>query len=168
VPFVTVEFPSVCRLDCTVTEQVGYRKGRKFPISVVSIDGRMVELQTATAYWAMQEAAAADGVELPIYSAFRTLDDQEYFYNCYKTCSCNSCVRAARPGYSNHQSGRAIDFGQWDGAIDWLRENGRTHRFYNTIRKEPWHWEYRPKRKRGRKRNRKSATGAALCPVVGD
>ena len=109
----------------------------------------MVERRTADAYWAMQQAAAEDGIELPIYSGFRTNAEQKYFYRCYKTCSCNSCTKAARPGHSNHQSGRALDIGLWPGTHEWLVANAGRFGFKNTIRSEPWHWEYRGRR-RGR------------------
>ena len=72
---------------------VGYRKGKAFPIELVSIDGAPIERTTANAFWAMRDAAAKDGVELTIYSAFRSPREQEYFYQCYRTCSCNGCSR---------------------------------------------------------------------------
>lgn len=146
-------------LHCETSQELGYRKGRKFDIETISIDGRAIELETAKAYWAMQLAAAADGVALPIYSAFRSNEEQGYFFSCFKTCSCNGCARAARPGYSNHQSGKAIDFGQWDGVVDWLQTNGRRFRFYPTVAKEPWHWEHRP-----RKSKRRRAQWPDICP----
>jgi LAS superfamily LD-carboxypeptidase LdcB len=135
--------PRVPQLDCELIKEHGYRKGKRFPIKVVTIDGRMVERRTADAYMAMHKAAGQDGVELPIYSGFRTQAEQKYFYRCYKTCSCNSCIRAARPGHSNHQSGRALDIGQWEGTHEWLVEHAREFGFRATIRSEPWHWEYR-------------------------
>jgi len=144
--------PRVPVLDCTPTQEIGYRRGREFPITVVSIDGRLVETETATAYWAMQLAAADDGVELPIYSGFQSHQHQEYFYKCYRSCSCNSCSPAAKPGHSKHQSGSAIDFGQWPGVIDWLNEHGKQFRFFPTVKREPWHWEYRPRRNKRRRK----------------
>ena len=148
----TPKGPRVPVVDCAPVEKVGYRGGRAFPITVLSIDGRLVESATARAYWAMQQAAAAEGIELPIYSGFRSHEDQAYFRRCFKTCSCNSCSPAARPGHSKHQSGSAIDFGQWLGAISWLENHGREYRFFATVPREPWHWEYRP---RHNKRKRK-------------
>ncbi len=150
--------PRVPVVDCTPMEKVGYRGGRAFPITVMSIDGRFVEVATARAYWAMQLAAAADGIELPIYSGFRSQEDQKYFHQCFKTCSCNSCSPAARPGHSKHQSGSAIDFGQWPGVVSWLNEHGREYRFFPTVRREPWHWEYRPRRSK-----RKQKQWPAIC-----
>ena len=34
---------------------------------------------------------------------------QEYLYACYVNCNCNNCNLAAKPGFSNHQSGHALD-----------------------------------------------------------
>ena len=138
----------VPQLDCSRVDAVGYRRGRRFPIVVVEIDGRFLEEETADAYWAMREAAAEDGVDLPINSGFRTAAEQTYFYRCYTTCTCNNCIRAAKPGYSNHQSGRALDLWQGPGVHEWLKGNGSRFGFVGTVRSEPWHWEYRWHRRR--------------------
>lgn len=140
----------VPQLDCSRIDAVGYRRGRRFPIVVVQIDGRFLEEETADAYWAMREAAAEDGVDLPINSGFRTAAEQTYFYRCYRTCTCNNCIRAAKPGYSNHQSGRALDLRQGPGVHEWLTSNGGRFGFVGTVRSEPWHWEYRGHRRRKR------------------
>ncbi len=152
--------PRVPQLDCTVTTEQGYRRGKKFSIKVIAVDGRPLELATANAYWAMQLAAARDGVTLQIFSGFRSHADQSYFYRCFRTCSCNACNPAARPGYSKHQSGRALDIAQWIGVRPWLVKNARRFGFYATVRREPWHWEFRPPRRarRGRRWPRACAT----------
>ncbi len=140
--------PSIRRpdLDCNAVREDGYRKGKKKPIEVIAIDGRAIERSTADAYWAMREAAAKDGIELAIYSAFRSDEEQRYFYGCYKTCACNSCAPAAKPGFSNHQSGHAIDIGMWPGVHAWLVTNASRFGFVATVKAEPWHWEYRPRK----------------------
>jgi hypothetical protein len=143
-------------VDCRKVAEVGYRRGKKFSIVVVGIDGTSVEQRTADAYWAMREAAANDGVELVIYSGFRTQAEQEYFYHCYRECACNGCSPAAKPGHSNHQSGSALDLAMAPGAHDWLVANASRFGFRSPVKREPWHWEYRPaKRSRG---------FPALCP----
>ncbi|HWB82001.1 MAG TPA: M15 family metallopeptidase [Nannocystaceae bacterium] len=143
-PVETVRRPEV---DCTVVHESGYRKGKRRAIDVIAIDGRQIERRTADAFMAMQAAAAKDGIELAIYSAFRTHREQEYFYACYQSCACNSCAPAAKPGFSNHQSGHAIDIGMWPGVHDWLVANASRYGFVATVKSEPWHWEYRPKKK---------------------
>ncbi len=130
-------------VDCTPILESGYRRGRRAPVTVVRIDGKPIERATANAYLAMREAAAADGIELDIYSAFRSHAQQEYFHACYRTCSCNSCSPAAKPGFSNHQMGRAVDIGMWPGVHAWLVTNAKRFGFVATVKREPWHWELR-------------------------
>lgn len=137
-PVVEIRAPDV---DCTAVATSGYRKGRKTPITIVRIDGEPIERATANAYLAMQAAAAAQGVELTIFSAFRSPEQQEYFYECFKTCACNSCAPAAKPGFSNHQMGRAVDIAMWPGVHAWLVANAGRFGFIATVKKEPWHWE---------------------------
>jgi D-alanyl-D-alanine carboxypeptidase len=119
---------------------VGYRRGKKFRIKIVSVDGRDIEVKTARAYLAMREAAAAQGVELQLNSGFRTNDDQQMFYLAYKA---GLGARAARPGYSNHQSGSALDIDVWNyDHLVWLEANAARFGFKRTVTGEPWHWEY--------------------------
>jgi hypothetical protein len=130
-------------IDCTEHADTGYTSGDPFTISVVTVDGKPAEVDTANAYWVMQQAAAAEGVELRIVSGFRTMDQQEYLYGCYVNCNCNSCNLAARPGYSNHQSGHALDLNTSDaGVLDWLNRRGGEFGFSRTVPSEAWHWEW--------------------------
>jgi LAS superfamily LD-carboxypeptidase LdcB len=52
--------------------------------------------------------------------------------------------KAARPGKSNHQSGRALDIAviSVPGALAWLESNAAGFGFKRTVASEPWHWEY--------------------------
>jgi len=62
---------------------------------------------------------AADGGEVRINSALRTLSDQ---YLLYAGCSV-----AATPGRSNHETGRAIDVDNWSARLSALLAAGFTH-----------------------------------------
>ncbi|MFY0540174.1 D-alanyl-D-alanine carboxypeptidase family protein [Nannocystis pusilla] len=73
-------------IDCDEHEDVGYVQGNSFTITVVTVDGKPVEVETANAYYAMQQAAAADGVGIKVVSGFRTMAEQQYLYNCYINC----------------------------------------------------------------------------------
>lgn len=129
--------------DCTERSDTGYRSGSSFSIGVVTVDGRPVESDTANAYIALQRAAANDGVSLRIVSGFRTHDEQRYLYGCYTSCTCNSCNLAARPGYSNHQSGHALDLNTSEsGVLSWLNRRGAEFGFRRTVPSENWHWEW--------------------------
>ena len=50
--------------------------------------------------------------------------------------------RAARPGFSNHQIGRALDIDLDSDSRAWLGAHARAHGFYRTVKGEPWHWEF--------------------------
>ena len=130
-------------IQCDPTQDTGYRSGSPFSITVVTVDGKPSELETANAYYTMQQAAARDGVQLRVVSGFRSYDEQAYLYSCYVNCSCNNCNLAARPGYSNHQSGSALDLNTAErGVLYWLNQNGAAYGFYRTVPSEDWHWEF--------------------------
>lgn len=130
-------------IDCSPRTDVGYRNGEPFEITVVTVDGKPVERNTANAYYVMQQAATAAGVSIRIVSGFRTNAEQEYLYNCYVNCNCNNCNLAARPGYSNHQSGHALDLNTSSaGVLSWLDNHGADYGFKRTVPSEDWHWEW--------------------------
>lgn len=121
----------------------GYRRGRAFTICVVTVDGKPVEVNTARAYLRMKRAARAKGVYLHINSGFRTMAAQRYLYNCYRTKRCNNGNLAAPPGYSNHQSGHALDLNTSARGVYWfLSRYGRGYGFRRTVPSERWHWEH--------------------------
>jgi hypothetical protein len=98
-------------------------------------------------YLALVNAAAADGVLLPLKSGFRTYPKQESLYDGYIR-RLPGFNLAAKPGFSNHEDGFAYDFeiSAYEGnpRYDWLKANAPAHGFVRTVNKEPWHWEYRP------------------------
>jgi LAS superfamily LD-carboxypeptidase LdcB len=129
------------------TETVdGYRNGKRIELQVTDVDGVYVEVKTATAFVAMRDAAAEDGVELVVWSGFRSNERQKELYDDWKAGYGNP---AAKPGYSNHQSGRAIDInllGVPPETYAWLLKHAGRFGFKRTVPKEPWHWELVPRR----------------------
>lgn len=117
----------------------GYLRGRAIRLRVVDVDLCEVEVGTARAFRAMERAAARAGIGLVVMSGFRTHDKQTELYNDYRFGSGNL---AARPGWSNHQSGRALDIVLDRGVLEWLDRNARRFGFRRTVRREPWHWEF--------------------------
>lgn len=117
----------------------GYVAGGKTRICVVTVDGKLVEKETARAYRRMQAAAREDGVTIAIVSGFRTMQKQRELYALYQSGRGNL---AARPGYSNHQSGTALDLNaRAKGVLSWLNAHGREHGFRRTVPSENWHWD---------------------------
>ena len=130
-------------VSCSLFSATGYKAGHAFKIKLVKVGGKSVEWKTANAFYAMARAAKKDGVLLRVVSGFRSHAEQSYLYNCYQTCSCNSCNLAAVPGYSNHQSGHALDLNTSSGGVyAWLQKHAAKFGFKRTVPSEPWHWEW--------------------------
>jgi len=126
---------------------LGYRKGRPVRLRVVTLGLAEVEMRTARAFLAMRASAARSGIDLGINSGYRTQEQQAFLHLCWRNGWGNT---AARPGYSKHQSGRALDLDVRDPAtFAWLARHARRFGFRRTVRSEPWHWEHirRPARK---------------------
>ena len=122
---------------CTNTH--GYRHGVEVAICVTSVDGKLVEVHTAAAFQALAASARADGVHLRIVSGFRTMARQRQLYAAYRAGTGNL---AAHPGFSNHQSGKALDLNTSDpGVYRWLTSHAGANRFRRTVASEKWHWE---------------------------
>lgn len=76
------------------------------------------------------------------YGAWRPLANQQYFWNCYQTQSCNNGNLAAVPGYSNHGWGIASDLSYGSGAaIDWAHANASKYGLNFSEPSENWHIE---------------------------
>lgn len=119
----------------------------------------------ATAWRAMVLAAAADGVELQLVSAFRPVDYQAGILRrkLEKGESINAILRvSAAPGYSEHHSGRAVDVTtpgcavleeefEHSPAFAWLQRRAGEFGFHlsyprdnpHGVAYEPWHWAWR-------------------------
>ncbi|APR81543.1 D-alanyl-D-alanine carboxypeptidase [Minicystis rosea] len=129
--------------NCATHQDTGYSNGSPFAITVVTVDGDPVEIGTANAFLTMAKAAENDGVHIAINSGFRTMAEQQELYSCYINCNCNSCNLAAKPGYSNHQSGHALDLNtSSSGVLNWLNAHGAAYGWKRTVSSEPWHWEW--------------------------
>lgn len=118
----------------------GYHEGEKTEIKVTEVGGAEAEVHTAKAFRAMAKAASKAGIDLRIRSGFRNHAKQQKLYKLYLHGSGNL---AARPGYSNHESGRALDLVITDFKVyEWLRDHASRYGFHRTVSGEPWHWEY--------------------------
>jgi hypothetical protein len=128
-------------VSCQERSDTAYRGGTPYAIQVIHVGGKPTTKTTGHAFLKMQAAANADGVRLSLTSGFRTMAEQKHLYNCYTSKSCNNGNLAARPGYSNHQSGLALDVS----TSSWLARNASRFGFVRTVSKESWHYEYHGK-----------------------
>ena len=150
----------------------GYRDGKRFDLEIVQVGedyrGRPLWLGTETAVlWiALQRFALRQGVTLTATSGFRFMADQQKLWNertRLPTDSESEAAKkleartrnggAARPGYSKHQSGDAIDIatglsrmefisGRRTETFKWLETHAPKFGFaVLTVAGEPWHFE---------------------------
>lgn len=138
--------------------QKGIIRGKEYDFTAQYIGKHIVDERVAEAFLKMQADAKKDGVDIKINSAFRTPEEQEFFYCKFLNGTGN---KAAKPGFSNHQSGVALDLntkgvpndksirrrtgkstGQGD-VWEWLNKNGSKYGF-RQIQIEHWHWQHEP------------------------
>lgn len=157
--------------------QDGYHNGARVPIRICAVTNIkstgaesnglygvpdangliVVNSRVSGAFYAMGAAAAKPtnqsglGKELSATSSFRTMANQQNLYNKYGS------VRAAKPGYSNHQMGLAVDLeisapvggsdlctqrvrAPQDAMWVWMNKFATKYGFYQYAR-EAWHWD---------------------------
>jgi D-alanyl-D-alanine carboxypeptidase len=119
----------------------------------------------AAAWCAMVAAAARDGVELQLVSAYRSVSYQEGIVRrkLERGQPIDDILRvSAAPGFSEHHSGRAVDVAtpgfpvleeafEDSAAFAWLGKHARGFEFSMSFPRgnphgvayEPWHWAWR-------------------------
>lgn len=142
----------------------GYRDGVAKDIELVLVQGDeskgiWLEAATARAFLSMEQAARADGIELDIESGHRDhelqkrLRAERHNPDGTLTKAGRDKGQAAKPGWSKHESGEAIDFKNCndddDPVYKWLVANASRFGFKRTVLKGPprgdgerWHWEH--------------------------
>ncbi len=123
--------------------------------------------EAAKSFLAMQRAAAANGVDLTVISAFRSIELQRHLFfdvGAERNQSPQSRAKvSAPPGFSEHSTGYAVDVGdghrpetnlstsfETSPAFAWLEANAARYHFQLSFPKhnhqgvsyEPWHWRY--------------------------
>jgi hypothetical protein len=149
-----------------VTEQTvtGYVAGIARQVTVIQIGSELVEKFTGYDFLLMQQAALKDGVRLRISEGFRANERQKRLYaervniDGSLTPTGKKKGIAAKPGFSNHQSGIALDLnvnmtvadlaaGTFSLTYRWLLENAALYGFdHDEVPSEPWHWRHKEAR----------------------
>ena len=138
-------------------ENEAYTNGTKVAIRLCSIPtikstasgdngNARVNSRVSSAYYLLgKKYYEQKGSYLSVTQSFRTMETQRYFYNCYVNKNCNNGNLAAKPGYSNHQLGTALDFAMngsgWSnsGVSGFFIQNLTTYGLRRGVSNEPWH-----------------------------
>ena len=136
----------------------GYR-----PPDLEDYGGHLLRKETGDMYMKMREAAASEGFNFYVVSAYRSVEYQRNLYNGYLEDDSRENVDrySARPGYSEHHTGMALDvFGSSPGLREfentpeypWVRDNAHKYGFIiryfedtediTGYESEPWHLRY--------------------------
>lgn len=137
-----------------------YQGGQLIGYSAVSYIG---SIRVATKYESqvklLLEAAKKSNVPLKINSSLRTFDEQlalrkqniknkskkEDEKTLLEAPSSDFFPQTGKPGFSNHQNGRAFDFNTGIPSVyKWMVANAPKFGFVRTVPSERWHWEYLP------------------------
>lgn len=111
----------------------------------------IVNSRVSGAWYSLIEAAKADGINFSVNSSFRSAGHQQKLWNKNPNSE-----EVARPGYSSHQAGVALDFNNMSGkkngatcsnratnggaGYKWLVANAATYGF-KQYAVEAWHWD---------------------------
>ncbi len=147
---------------------LAYKEAPEADLKSITPDGR-VKLRTNAAqkFSAMVASAQAAGVVLLPLSGYRSIQDQNYLFFDVKAergqVTTERAQVSAPPGYSEHHTGYAIDFGDGSqpetnlktsfensAAYRWLKANAAYYSFelsfpnHNPqgVSYEPWHWRF--------------------------
>ena len=152
-------------LRCLVNKMRPFAQQDWEPSDLVEFYGHQLRAEAAKAADAMIDAAATDGVTLLVSSAYRSYAVQQQTYQYWVSVNGQQVADqlSARPGYSEHQTGLAIDFASPEGcrleecyrdtlAGQWLAKNAPRYGYIlrfpdgrqsvTGYRFEPWHYRY--------------------------
>jgi hypothetical protein len=111
--------------------EIAFARGyemRQTPASTLSVqDGYAMQSLTASAWEAMQAAAAAAGHHIVIHSAYRSVTTQRAIFNSKLSSSSDAAINAvldysAPPGASRHHTGYALDIKAYGGTIGGFKD----------------------------------------------
>lgn len=152
-------------LRCLVNKMRPFAQKDWAPSDLVDFEGQQLRAEAAQAARTMMDAAKAEGVTLTVSSAYRSYAVQQQTYQHWVSVNGQKMADqlSARPGYSEHQTGLAIDFSSPEGcrleecyedtrAGRWLAKNAQNYGFILRFPKgqqavtgylfEPWHYRY--------------------------
>ncbi|MFZ1258435.1 MAG: M15 family metallopeptidase [Candidatus Saccharimonas sp.] len=169
VPFSTTAQATACAAANPDSLQVVINKKNCFrpldytPADLVTVNDITLRKEAMTQTTALLAAAAVDSQPIAVTSSFRSYDTQVATYAYWVEISGvnQADTYSARPGYSEHQTGLAIDVKAGECALScfadtsqytWLAQHAAEYGFIQRYpadlmaitgyQAEPWHWRY--------------------------
>ena len=163
-PFYEYTYPARdCDKITMLVNKYHYIDKDYIPNNLITINGLSINQEAYENFKKMQEDIQKEGMNLRIISAYRNYQYQENLYNKYLKQEKQEIVDtySARPGYSEHHTGLAIDID--NGILDynkfyltkeflWMQDNAYKYGFILRYPKdkenitgysyEPWHYRY--------------------------
>ena len=160
------DIASASSLQVVVNKHRQLNPATYVPGQLVRVQGELLRAQAADAYKQLAKAAKAGGVNIMPISGYRSYSQQASLYDSYVSQygQATADTIAARPGYSEHQTGLAMDIGNASGicalqacfantpAGKWAAENCQEYGFIirypagaeatTGYTYEPWHLRY--------------------------
>jgi D-alanyl-D-alanine carboxypeptidase len=135
-----------------VDKLICYKSGKIVQCQLVripNVDKEFYLEKTCLEYYLkMKNEAKKENVIFIEDTAWRSMEHQTRLYNDWKA-GILKAPACAIPGYSNHQNGVCVDLdtqqkGKASKVYQWLEKNSSKFGFSNTVKSEPWHWEFNP------------------------
>ena len=160
------DFNSAASLQVVVNKHRQLNPAAYVPGQLVRVQAERLRAPAADAYKQFAKAAKAAGVNVMPISGYRSFSEQASLYDSYvrQYGQATADTLAARPGYSEHQTGLAMDIGNASGicalqacfantpAGRWAAEHGWEYGFIirypagaqatTGYTYEPWHLRY--------------------------
>jgi D-alanyl-D-alanine carboxypeptidase len=160
------DFDSASSLQVVVNKHRQLNPAAYVPGQLVRVQGERLRAQAADAYKQFAKAAKVAGVNVMPISGYRSFSEQASLYDSYvrQYGQATADTLAARPGYSEHQTGLAMDIGNASGicalqacfantpAGRWAADHGWEYGFIirypsgagatTGYTYEPWHLRY--------------------------
>jgi len=160
------DFDSAASLQVVVNKHRQLNPAAYVPGQLVRVQAERLRAPAADAYKQFAKAAKAAGVNVMPISGYRSFSEQASLYDSYvrQYGQATADTLAARPGYSEHQTGLAMDIGNASGtcalqacfantpAGRWAAEHGWEYGFIirypagaeatTGYTYEPWHLRY--------------------------
>ena len=111
------DIASASSLQVVVNKHRQLNPATYVPGQLVRVQGELLRAQAADAYKQLAKAAKAGGVNIMPISGYRSYSQQASLYNSYVSQygQATADTIAARPGYSEHQTGLTMDIGNASG-----------------------------------------------------